>query len=229
MAFPSSPSVGETYTFRGVVYTWSGTSWTFTEEGLPNQATITKTYSGPFSETYDYPQNASGYFFQNTTFFIDGGNHDTNSDVVLDVEENGESVVIFSATQPTESGSSGIPEGLYDRSTGVITLHGFTPDMFIIVRANLDVEPDSDESQAEFVLDCTSNGATGNFNFSIDSLLLNMDQGAEITYQGLTSTPVFIGDSLADNGGPATITPKVRLINTGGDVKPRTLAIYVFS
>lgn len=228
MAFPSAPSVGDTYIFRGVIYTWSGSSWTYTEEGLPNQATITKTYSGPFEETYNYTQNASGYFFQNSSYFLLGG-HAGNPDVIEDVEENGSTVVKFTAFEPTESGQSNVPSGLYDRSTGVITLHGFTPDMFIIVRANLDVEPDSDESQAEFVLDCVSNGATGGFNFSIDSLLLNMDQGAEITYQGLTSTPVFIGDSLSDNGGAATITPKVRLINTGGDVKPRTLAIYVFS
>ena len=163
MAFPSAPSVGETYTFRGIEYTWSGSNWTFIEPGLPNGVSITKTYSGPFEETYDYTSNASGYFFQNSSYFLLGG-HDGNPDVVEDVEENGSTIVKFSATESTESGQSRVPTGLYDRSTGVITLHGFTPDMFIIVRANLDVEPDSDESQAEFVLDCTSNGATGNFN-----------------------------------------------------------------
>jgi len=49
MAFPLSPSTGTTYTFKGVVYTWSGKSWTYQSEGISSKApTITKTYAGPF-------------------------------------------------------------------------------------------------------------------------------------------------------------------------------------
>lgn len=49
MAFPLNPSKGETYSFRGIVYTWSGTSWTYEEPGFKEKSpTITKTYAGPF-------------------------------------------------------------------------------------------------------------------------------------------------------------------------------------
>ena len=51
MAFPTSPSPGDTYVFKGVTYTWNGGAWTYQESGIPGKPpTITKTYSGPFTE-----------------------------------------------------------------------------------------------------------------------------------------------------------------------------------
>lgn len=60
MAFPLSPSTGDTYTFRGVEYTWSGRSWTYQSEGITSKApTITKTYSGPFGTELELADLAS--------------------------------------------------------------------------------------------------------------------------------------------------------------------------
>ena len=51
MAFPTSPSSGDQYVFRGVQYTWNGNAWTYQAEGIPGKSpTVTKVYSGPFSE-----------------------------------------------------------------------------------------------------------------------------------------------------------------------------------
>lgn len=182
--------------------------------------------------------NASGYFFQNSGYFVNGASHDGNQDVVEEVESGAETVVKFSETTAGESGNhlqgnhAGHGHGIehfYDRSTGVIKLHEAKPDEFLLVRLAIDVEPDSDNSEATVILRCQANGASGAFTFDIDEQFLSLDQGADREYAGVISIPVFVGSTLSDDGGTATITPLIKLANTSGDIKPRSLSFFIWS
>lgn len=178
--------------------------------------------------------DSQGYFHQNSSYFALGNTHVGNPDVIEDVESDTLTTVKFTNTSANESSEelpSGIGPNLYDRSTGAINLVGFEADQFIMVRVNCDVDPDVDESQALIVLECQSNSNNGNgsFTFEIEALLVSMDQGTEKTYAGLANVPIFIGNDLRDDGvSVATITPKIKLINTTGDIKPRTITVFIW-
>ena len=185
--------------------------------------------------------NSQGYFFQNSHYFSDGLSHATNPDVVTDVPADTETIVKFSDTTAGESGGY-LQESLqgstamdithmYDRTTGVITLKGLEAAQFILVRVQIDLEPDSDNSSANICLRCTANGASGGFTFDIEEQLASLDQGAEKEYPTNISIPVFVGSTLSEDpsGSPATITPIVKFTNTSGDIKPRALAIFFWS
>ena len=178
--------------------------------------------------------DSQGYFHQNSSYFSLGNTHVGNPDVIEDVESDTLTTVKFTNTLASESSEelpSGIGPNLYDRSTGAINLVGLEADQFILVRINCDVDPDVDESQALIVLECQSNSNNGNgpFTFEIEGLLVSMDQGTEKTYAGLANVPIFIGDDLRDDGvSVATITPKIKLINTTGDIKPRTITVFIW-
>ena len=47
MAFPTSPSSGDTYTYNGVVYTWNGYSWRYSEPNLDGRASNIKSFTPP--------------------------------------------------------------------------------------------------------------------------------------------------------------------------------------
>ena len=183
--------------------------------------------------------NASGYFFQNSGFFENGATHVGNPDVVEEVLADAETVLKFTSTTAGESGNhlqakhagedTTSIDHYYDRSTGKIKLHNAAEDEFVLVRLAVDVEPDSDGSEAAIILRCQTNGASGAFTFDIEEQFLSLDQGADTEYSGVVSIPVFIGSSLADQGGTATITPIIRLTNTGGDIKPRSLTFFIWS
>ena len=182
--------------------------------------------------------NASGYFFQNSSFYENGLTHVGNPDVIEEVVADEDVILKFTSTTPGESGShlqsrhaaaGGGIEHFYDRSTGKIMLHNANEDEFVLVRLGIDVEPDSDGSEAAIILRCQANGASGAFTFDIEEQFLSLDQGADTEYSGVVSIPVFIGSTLADNGGTATITPIIRLTNTGGDIKPRALTFFIWS
>ena len=185
--------------------------------------------------------NSQGYFFQNSHYFSDGLSHDTNPDVVTDVAADTETIVKFSDTTPSESGgylqdplqgtTATDISHMYDRTTGVITLKGLEAAQFILVRIQIDLEPDSDNSSANICLRCTANGASGGFSFDIEEQLASLDQGAEKEYPTNISIPVFMGSTLSEDpaGSPATITPIVKFTNTSGDIKPRALAIFIWS
>ena len=183
--------------------------------------------------------NASGYFFQNSGYFENGATHVGNPDVVEEVLADAETVLKFTSTTAGESGNhlqaqhagddaTSITH-FYDRSTGKIMLHNAAEDEFVLVRLAVDVEPDSDGSEAAIILRCQANGASGAFTFDIEEQFLSLDQGADTEYSGVVSIPVFIGSSLADQGGTATITPIIRLTNSGGDIKPRSLTFFLWS
>ena len=185
--------------------------------------------------------NSQGYFFQNSHYFSDGLNHDTNPDVVEDVEAGAETVLKFSDTTTGESGAY-LQDSLedtvvtnithmYDRSTGVITLKNLQAAQFIIIRVQVDLAPDSDNSSANICLRCTANGASGAFSFDIEEQLASLDQGVDQDYPAQITLPIFIGSTLSEDpvGSPATITPIVKFTNTSGDIKPRALAIFFWS
>ena len=203
--------------------------------------------------------NSAGYFFQNSHYFSGGLSHDTNPDVIEGADAEVLHTIIFSDSTEGESGGylqaghsdeaghdghdghSGHHQEVdedqhdishfYDTSTGVITLHHAEAAEFILIRLSIDIEPDSDNSAADIVLEVTSNGESGAFTFTIEEQLASLDQGADSEYPAVASIPVFIGDTLkeAPDGSPATIVPKVRLRNTTGDIKPRSLAFFIWS
>lgn len=186
--------------------------------------------------------DSQGYFFQNSWFFANGGTHDGNPDMVEELAPDTDSILKFSCDNAGEFGEylqsdhqddhSSVGTGanhFYDRATGIITLHHAKPDEFILVRLAVDIEPDSDNSSADIILRCTANSASGGFSFDIEEQLVSLDQGADVPYAAVASIPVFIGDTLAENGTAATIQPIVRLKNTTGDIKPRSLAFFIWS
>ena len=185
--------------------------------------------------------NSQGYFFQNSHYFSDGLNHNTNPDVAEDVAAGVETIVKFSDTTAGESGGylqadlqGSTPTDvshMYDRSTGIITLKGLQPAQFILLRIQIDLEPDSDNSSADIILRCTTNGTSGGFSFDVQEQLASLDQGADIEYPTQVSIPIFVGSTLSEDpeGSPATITPIVKFTNTDGDIKPRSLAIFFWS
>ena len=188
--------------------------------------------------------NAAGYFFQNSYYFTNGGTHDGSPDLVTDVDAGVETTIRFSNDAAGESGNylqrdhqdhdhhgDTSLDHFYDRTTGIITLHHAKPDEFVLVRIAVDVEPDSDNSAADIVLRCTANGASGAFSFDIEEQLVSLDQGADTEYAAVASIPVFIGDTLSETpmGSPATIEPIIRFKNTSGDIKPRSLAFFIWS
>ena len=204
--------------------------------------------------------NSAGYFFQNSHYFSDGLSHANNPDVIEEAAAEVLHTIVFSDDTEGESGGylqaghsdeaghdghSGHHDHdptdvnqdqhdishFYDPSTGVITLHHAEAPEFILVRLSIDIEPDSDNSSADIVLEVTSNGESGAFTFTIEEQLASLDQGADTEYPAVASIPIFIGDTLkeAPDGSPATIVPKVRLRNTTGDIKPRSLAFFIWS
>jgi len=167
---------------------------------------------------------SNGYHFQNSEFYLAG--HAGSADVIEDVEEGVDTVVKVTSATPSESGSE-LPEGLinpYDTATGLYTLTNFEADDLMQFRFAIDIDCNSDESTADVILECTS---PLGFTFVIEEQLLSMNAGAG-DYTGLATIPVFVGDSLADNGTPATILPKVRLKSTTGDIKPRSFTLFVW-
>jgi len=178
----------------------------------------------------------SGYWYQNSSYYSLGSDHTSNPDVVEDVEEGVATLIKCTETSAGESGMF-MPEFMdqpYDRGTGTLTLHDFKPNDMILFRVDIDIEPESDESSATMILECTSSAeADGTpFTFKIEEQILSMSDGAGVDYPGLVTIPVFIGQTLkdksADGGTVATITPKVKLNKTAGALKPRTLLMFVW-
>ncbi len=164
-----------------------------------------------------------GYFYYNSSFYNDGNNHDTNADVIQDVANSSETTF-----KTTHTGRSTLPsdtplDSLYDTSTGLITLHGAKNEDILLFRFQIDVSPDADESSADI---CLSVNSPLGFSFAVEEQILSMSDGADRDYIGLATIPIFVGSSMQDNGTPATITPKLRMNFSGGDIKPRGFVAY---
>ena len=167
----------------------------------------------------------NGYWYQNSDFYIDG-NHDSHADTIFDVDESVETPIAVTSSIPTESGNE-LPEGIVDpwqAGSGTFVLTGMKPSDMLQFRFAVDIECFSDESSATLVLECQS---PQGFTFTIEEQLVSMTEGAK-TYEGLATVPVFVGDSLADNGTAAIITPKIRLNNTEGNILPRSFVLYMW-
>ena len=167
----------------------------------------------------------NGYWYQNSDFYIDG-NHDSHADTILDVSESVETPIAVTSSIPTESGNE-LPEGIVDPwqpGSGTFVLTGMKSSDMLQFRFAVDIECFSDESSATLVLECVS---PQGFTFTIEEQLVSMTEGAKV-YEGLATVPVFVGDSLADNGTAAIITPKIRLNNTEGNILPRSFVLYMW-
>ena len=223
MAFPSNPSVGDTYDELNNTYRWNGAEW---DRILVRPGNETLYRSGLSNSSVDL-NDAAGYMYKDSTFYENGGTHAGNPDVLLDVAPNTLTTVKFSG-QFTNA-SDGVPLSIYDTATGSLTLTGFTANQFIDILFNIDVDPDTDGGQAVVVLDGISNAATGQSPFQVEGVLLDMSQGAGTDYSGIVRFPMHIGVGLVDDGTPAVITPKIKLLNTAGDVKPRAMSLYLWN
>ena len=202
------------------------------QEDITSQINDAKTYA---------IANSAGYFFQNSHYFSGGLSHVGNPDVIEEAAAATLHTIKFSDSTDGESGGylqAGHSEQhqhdvshFYDVATGVITLHHAEAPEFILLRLAVDIEPDSDNSSADIVLEITANGESGAFQFTIEEQLTSLDQGADIEYPAVATIPIFIGDTLkeAPDGSPATIVPNVRLNNTTADIKPRSLAFFIWS
>ena len=167
----------------------------------------------------------NGYWFQNSDFYIDGS-HDNHADTRLDIEEGVETPIKVTSAIPSESGNE-LPEGItapWQSSTGTFVLTGMKATDMLQFRFAVDVECFSDESSATLILECQS---PLGFSFEIEEQLVSMTEGAK-TYEGLATVPVFVGETLADNGTAAIITPKIRLNNTEGNILPRGFVLYMW-
>jgi len=168
----------------------------------------------------------NGYMFQNSHYYVNGNTHDDSPDVQEDVDPATDCFIKFS--HPTDNGNFA-PCGMtdpYDSSTGVFTLSGVSSQDFLMFRFQVDIEPLVDESSADLIINCVS---PLGFSFDIKAEIAQMSQGAGDDYNGLVNIPVFVGDSLADNGTPATITPRIVLNNTTGNVKPVGFTLFGWS
>ena len=223
MAFPSNPSLGDTYDENNNVYRWNGLAW----DRISVKAGNETLYRTGLSNSNVNLNDAAGYMYKDSTFYQNGETHVGNPDVLEDVAPDTLTPVKFSG-QFTNA-SDGVPLSIYDETTGSITLTGFTANQFIDILFNIDIDPDTDGGSAVVVLSGISNAVTGQAPFEIESVLLQMDQGAGRDYSGIVRFPMHIGVGLVDDGTPAVITPMIKLLNTAGDVKPRAMSLYLWN
>jgi len=171
----------------------------------------------------------AGYSFQNSWYYTNGRTHDGNPDVIPEAEEGVAYDILFTSDDEDDFDNM-LPVGMpdpYDRSTGLITLNQFQEQDFIQFRFQVDCTPETDNGTLILSLEIQRDNKSP---FSIAEEMISMDDGAGIEYNGLTTIPVFIG-SMADGatgGGPATVRPQVKLVNTDGDIKPRGFVMYAW-
>ena len=223
MAFPSNPSLGDTYDENQNTYRWNGLAWDRIGVSVGNETL----YRSGGSNSSVNLNDAAGYMYKDSTFYQNGGTHAGNPDVLEDVAPNTLTPVKF--TGQFTNASDGVPLSLYDETTGSITLTGFTANQFIDILFNIDVDPDTDGGQALVVLAGVSNATTGQNPFQVEGVLIEMSQGAGRDYSGIVRFPMHIGVGLVDDGTPAVVTPMIKLLNTAGDVKPRAMSLYLWN
>ena len=86
MTFPSNPNPNDTYTFKGVEYTWNGKSWTY-RGADDDDADSILTYSGPFVVPFNpatYRTGRGGYEF--TGAFTDKGTPVNYTQTLVDAQ-----------------------------------------------------------------------------------------------------------------------------------------------
>ena len=170
-----------------------------------------------------------GYFFQNSWYYENGRTHVGNPDTIVEAEVDDDHDVFFSCNTVGDFDNF-MPNGLafpYDQTTGLITMTGFQEAHFVQFRFNVDCCPDTDAGEMILSLEIQRHNKSP---FSIDESLAVMDNGAGVDYQGLATVPVFIGSMEDDGtGNPSTVKPRVRLVNTGGDIKPRCFVMYAWT
>ena len=89
--------------------------------------------------------------------------------------------------------------GIFDAADNRFSLGGLDSGSNIIMRTLIRLRPDVDEGSASIRLNFTTNPTTqagGLTNFTIESQLFNMTQGADIDYQDESIITAFIGTTL---------------------------------
>ena len=169
----------------------------------------------------------NGYFYQNSWYFENGRTHDGNPDVIVEMDSETPAPILFSCDEEGDFGNY-LPVGspnLYDVNTGLLTMTGYKESDFIQIRTQVDCVPETDNGQLILHLEVQRPNKSP---FSISEIMMTMDQGADREYNGLSTIPIFIGSMADADLGPSTISFKVELINTVGDVKPRGFALYTW-
>ena len=89
--------------------------------------------------------------------------------------------------------------GIFDAADNRFSLGGLDSGSNIIMRTLVRLRPDVDEGTASLRLNFTTNTATqagGLTNFTIESQLFNMTQGADVDYQDESIITAFVGTTL---------------------------------
>tara|TARA_R100001463_G_scaffold72993_1_gene126870 strand:+ start:266 stop:856 length:591 start_codon:yes stop_codon:yes gene_type:complete len=159
---------------------------------------------------------SQGYYSVVTKFYSDSETNTTqdlapNTWTQLNVSELVSNLNDFS---PTES--KNIPDGsvygdgngIYDSTNDRFSLAGLEDGSHCIVRVLLRCDPEEDESQLDIRLRFQTNPATvagGLTEFSIETIMLSMTQGADRWYADEDLISFFVSDSLSgtnwDNSG----------------------------
>lgn len=170
----------------------------------------------------------AGYSFQNSWYFENGRTHAGNPDALLEAEDDVNHNILFTCDTSGDFENRlpvGMPEP-YDRSTGLITLNQFQEQDFIQFRFQVDCVPETDGGTMVLSLEVERHNKSP---FTIEDTMISMDDGADLEYNALSTIPIFIGSMYDDGtGNPATIRPRIRLVNTDGDILPRSFVMYAW-
>ena len=233
MAFPSSPSKGDTYVLEGVTYTWNGEAWTFQVPGIPGKPpTITKIYSGPLGdpEVDHYSGDVQGYFSKLTNFYFEGGvaTETEVEDVDTWTDVNFVTDPLGTFDYRPQAMKDAVADPL-DDATGIFTLEGLNLAGHIFFRASMSFEPDEDEGQLEArLLFNRHSGTTPSTDFAIEDVVLTMNQGADQDYPAEPFLSFFVGDTIDTNGPGDAGQCKFQIKSSvPGTVRMRALTWYI--
>ena len=234
MSFTQSPQKGDTYTFRGVEYTFNGSSWTFIgpEDGVSGSV---QTYSGPFAEppVDHYSGEYQGYYSELTNFYFSGG---VATETEVDEDNVNEWIDVNFVTDSQgyfdyrpEAMKKAVPTQPLDPTTGVFTLEGLSLTGHVLFRASMTFEPEEDGGQLEArLLFNRHSGTTPSDDFAIEDVALTMNQGTDTEYPAEPFLSFFVGDTIDTNGAGDSGKCKFQIrSNVNGTVRMRALTWYI--
>mgnify|MGYP003674606441 CR=1 FL=1 len=120
--------------------------------------------------------------------------------------------------------------GIFDAADNRFSLGGLDSGSNIVMRTLVRLRPDVDEGSASLRLNFTTNSTTqagGLTNFTIESQLFNMTQGADIDYQDESIITAFVGSTL-DGIDIANAGSFVMEINSTVDTDLEVLAFTLY-
>tara|TARA_R110000765_G_scaffold93781_3_gene176754 strand:- start:5802 stop:6518 length:717 start_codon:yes stop_codon:yes gene_type:complete len=110
----------------------------------------------------------------------------------------------------------------------IFKLEGLTQSSFGSLRASMSFLPDEDEGQLEARLLFTTHTGSAYPSFSIEEVSLNMQNGADISYNTEPTLSFFVGDSVDTNGVGDAGTFKFQVkVTVPGVISMRGLSFYI--